>query len=134
MYGSSLELSDIALGSRGRAVTWITDAADSVLLAPSGLFRKGADVELYYEVSGARPGELYRHEITVLRSGARAAKRREPLVTLSFEESAEDSIIRSQRVVRLDRLKEGSYLVEVKVTAPEGSSRIRQRSLRLIKE
>jgi hypothetical protein len=35
--------------------------------------------------------------------------------------------------VRLDRLKEGNYLMEVKVTAPDGSSEIRQRLLRLIK-
>ncbi|HJR15690.1 MAG TPA: GWxTD domain-containing protein [Gemmatimonadales bacterium] len=133
MYGSALALSDIALGSRGRAVSWITDAADTVLLAPSGLFRKGANVELYYEVGGATPRQLYRHEITVLQLNTRAAKRRSPLVALSFHEAAADSVIRSQRVVRLDRLKEGSYLVEVKITAPDGSSRIRQRSLRLIK-
>jgi hypothetical protein len=90
-------------------------------------------VELYYEVSGSAPGLQYRHEITVLRSDGRDSKRKRPLVALSFDEAATDSVIRSQRVVRLDRLKEGSYLVEVKITAPDGTSRARQRSLRVIK-
>jgi GWxTD domain-containing protein len=133
MSGSALALSDIALGSRGRAVSWVTEAADTVLLAPSGLFRKGANVELYYEVSGATPRHLYRHEITVLRADGPTGKRRHPLVAVSFQEPAADSVIRSRRVVRLDRLKEGNYLMEVKVTAPDGSSEIRQRLLRLIK-
>jgi GWxTD domain-containing protein len=131
--GPSLALSDLALGTRGRAISWVTDAADTVLLAPSAVFRKGADVELYYEASGATPELQYRHEITVLKSDGRKSKRKRPLVALSFDEAATDSVIRSQRVVRLDRLKEGSYLVEVKITAPDGTSRVRQRSLRLIK-
>lgn len=132
--GSSLAVSDIALGSPGRAVSWVTDAADTVLLAPSALFRKGANVELYYEASGATPGLRYRHEITVLQSDRRDSRRRRPLVALSFDEVPADSIIRSQRVVRLERLKEGSYLVEVKITGPEGTVQTRQRSLRLIQE
>jgi GWxTD domain-containing protein len=131
--GASLVLSDVALGSPGRAVSWVTDAADTVLLAPSALFRKGADLQLYYEASGATPGLQYRHRITVLRAGGRDSERRRPLVALSFEEAAADSIIRSQRIVRLERLQEGSYVVEVKITAPDGTARARQRSLQLIK-
>jgi hypothetical protein len=131
IYSGKLALSDIALGTRGRSVAWVTDAADTVLLAPSSLFRKGVDVELYYETSGATQGQRYRHEITLLHH--ERAKRRRPLVALSFEEEAADSVVRSHRSVRLERLKEGSYVVEVKVTAPDGSSRVRQRSLRLIK-
>jgi GWxTD domain-containing protein len=130
--GSSLALSDLALGSRGRAVVWVTDAADTVLLAPSALFRKGSDVELYYETVGAAPGLSYRHEISVLRAERPGAKRRRPLVALSFEEAAPDSIIRSQRVLQLEGIKEGGYVVEVKITAPDGTSQTRQRSLRVI--
>ena len=132
-HGTALLLSDLALGSPGRAVSWVTDAADTVLLAPSALFRKGADLELYYEASGATPGLQYRHAISVLRSSGGESKRKRPLVALSFDEAATDSVIRSQRVVRLDRLKAGSYLVEVKITAPDGTAQVRQRSLQLIK-
>jgi GWxTD domain-containing protein len=130
--GTTLELSDIALGSRGRAVPWVTAAADTVLLAPSALFRRGSDVELYYEAMGATPGLQYRHEITVLRPERPGSKRRRPLVTLSFAEAAVDSVIRSHRTVKLESLKAGNYVVEVRIAAPDGSSRVRRRALTLI--
>jgi GWxTD domain-containing protein len=130
--GSFLALSDLALGSPGRAVAWITDAGDRVLLAPTARFRRGAEAELYYEVRGARADLTYRHEITVFRPGKAPSDRRRSLVAVSFDEKAQSTIIRSHRTVRLDRLKEGSYLMEVKVTAPDGSSRVRLRSLQVI--
>jgi GWxTD domain-containing protein len=129
--GTTLSLSDIALGTLGRAVSWVTDAADTVLLAPSELFRRGAEIEIYYEASGAVPLGHYRHEISVLPWNARGSKRR-PLVSLSFEEEAAGEVIRSRRTVRLERLKPGNYVVEVKVTAPDGSFQVRQRAIRLI--
>jgi len=130
--GASLGLSDIALGSPGRAASWITEGADTVLLAPSSLFRKGLEVEIYYEARGATQGLMYRHEITVLRSNNRASDKRRPLVAVSFGEEAADSIIRSHRTMRLERLKKGSYLMEVKIIAPDGSSQVRHRALTLI--
>lgn len=130
---ASLGLSDIALGSTGRAVRWVTDASDTVLLAPSALIRRGAEVEIYYEVSGAAERLVYRHEITVLRwDGREPARKQRPLVSLSFEEEAPAAVIRSGRTVQLEGLKAGWYVVEVRVTAPDGTSQARQRSLRLI--
>jgi hypothetical protein len=131
--GASLSLSDIALGSRGRAVRWIASASDTVFLAPSALFRLGRDVELYYEASGAVPGRGYRHEITVLRPEARGPDKRRPLVALAFEEEAPAPVLRSHRTVRLDGLKEGGYLVEVKITSPTGEIQIRRRPITLAK-
>jgi GWxTD domain-containing protein len=130
--GASLGLSDIALGSVGRAVSWVTEAADTVLLAPSALFRRGAEVETYYEVTGATPQQVYRHEITVMRPDSRESDRRRPLVSLAFDEEARNEVIRSRRTVRLERLKPGNYVVEVRVTSPDGSSQLRHRSIRLI--
>jgi GWxTD domain-containing protein len=130
--GPSLGLSDIALGSPGKAVPWITDAGDTVLLAPSALFRREAQVETYYEVTGAVPQQLYRHEIAVWRAGARDPAEQRPLVTLSFDEAAAGEIIRSRRTVRLEGLKRGSYVVEVKVTAPDGRFQVRRRVIRIL--
>jgi hypothetical protein len=130
--GGKLELSDLALGVKDRSVAWITDAADTVLLAPSKTFRKGSELELYYEVAGAIAGGTYRHEITVLRPEAGRSTRRRPLVALSFEEAAGESRIRSHRTVTLDRLKEGSYVVEVKVSGSGGPTEVRRRSIHII--
>ncbi len=126
-------LSDIALGSPGRAVSWITDVADTVLLAPSAIFRRGVEVETYYEVTGAKAQGWYRHEITVLRPDVgESDERRRPLVSVSFEEQAAGEVIRSRRTVRLERLKPGSYLVEVRVTGPDGRFQMRRRAIRLL--
>ena len=130
--GRELELSDLALGVKDRSVLWVTDAADTVLLAPSKIFRKGADLELYYEVAGATTGASYRHQITVLKAEAGRPARGRPLVTLSFEEAAGDSLIRSHRRVKLERLKQGSYVVEVKVSANSAEPQVRRRSIRII--
>jgi len=130
--GGELELSDLALGVKDRSVSWITDAADTVLLAPSQIFRKGADLELYYEVAGATAGASYRHEITVLNAEAGKSVQRRPLVALSFEEAAADSLVRSHRTVKLGRLKVGNYVVEVKVDGDGGAAEMRRRSIRII--
>jgi hypothetical protein len=103
-----------------------------VLLAPSKIFRKGSDPELYYEVHGATAGASYRHEITVLNPEVGKSARRRPLVALSFEEAAADLLIRSHRSVKLERLKEGSYVVEVKVSGKDGEPEVRRRSIRII--
>jgi GWxTD domain-containing protein len=129
--GAALSLSDIALGTQGRAVSWVTDAADTVLLAPSELFRKGAEIQIYYEAAGATPLQRYRHEIAILPRNTRDSKQA-PLVSLSFEEEATGEVIRSRRTARLERLKPGNYVVEVKVTGPDGDFQVRQRDIRLI--
>ena len=125
-----LSLSDIALGTPGRSVPWQTERGDTVFMAPSELFRRGSDVGLYYEVTGAVPGEKYRHTITVFNAKDRAGSA--PLVSLFFDEAATDEVMRSRRLVRLNRLKTGSYVVEVTVTGANGSSQRRRRGMKLI--
>jgi GWxTD domain-containing protein len=131
----ALSLSDIALGSPGRAVPWVTDVGDTVLLAPSSLFRERSEIEIYYEASGGMAGRPYRHDIAVFRAGTDDDResRERPLVALSFQEEAIASTIRSRRTVRLDRLKTGRYLVEVTITDPAGVSQRRRRAIDLIK-
>jgi GWxTD domain-containing protein len=128
-----LSLSDIALGTPGRSVPWINDGGDSVFMAPSQLFRRGLDVGLYYEVSGTVAGQQYRHHITVLRPGDRPEQSAQhPLVSLSFDEAATGDVIHSRRVVRMDQLKPGNYVVEVTVAGPDGRAQSRRRALRLL--
>ena len=55
-------------------------------------------------------------------------------MALSFDEKATDSTITSHRTVRLERLKEGRYVMEVKITGTDGISRVRQRGVHVIEE
>jgi hypothetical protein len=125
-----LSLSDIALGTPGRSVPWQTDKGDTVFMAPSALFRRGLDVGLYYEVTGAVGGHEYRHSITVF--GAKDRVGSSPLVSLFFDEAAAGEVIRSRRQVRLNQLKSGNYVVEVSVSGSDGSLQRRRRAIRLI--
>jgi hypothetical protein len=109
----------------------LTEAADTVLLAPSGLFRERSEIQIYYEAGGVHPG-LYRHEITVLRPDDGRDKGRRPLVSVAFEEQATGPTIRSRRIIRLERLEQGSYVVEVRLTGADGQSQVRRRLIQLI--
>ena len=129
--GTSFSLSDIALGSNAGSARWVTDAADTVLMAPSAGFRIGSDVQVYYEATGATPGGVYRHEITVLKAEPPGSRKRRPLVALAFEELTQTEVIRSRRTVSLDRLKKGSYIVEVKIMGPDGIDQVRSRGIRV---
>jgi hypothetical protein len=105
---------------------------DTVLLAPSSLFRERSEVEVYYEVRGTRTGQGYRHEITILRDTGRQDARERPLVAVSFGEAASGPVVRSGRTVQLEGLKKGNYLVQVRIIGPDGESQVRRRALKLI--
>jgi GWxTD domain-containing protein len=130
----TLALSDLALGVRRASARWEAAPGDTVLLTPFDLFVEGSDVELYYEAVGAVGGASYRHEIAVFRvKGDRGEAERRPVVTLAFDEAASGPMLRSHRVLRLDRLKPGPYLVEVQLRAPGGATAVRRRELRVVR-
>ena len=130
--GPALALSDLALGIRAASARWFPTPADTVLLTPFNLFLESSEVELYYEASGARAGTSYRHEIAVfhVRDDDRVDAR--PVVTLRVDETAAAEVIRAHRTLRLDRLKPGRYVVEVKVGGPEGATDTRRREIRVV--
>jgi hypothetical protein len=131
---SSLELSDLAMGAPGMSATWQPTPGDTVLLTPFDLFRAGGEVGLYYEGGGAEPGASYRHEIAVYRmKGDPARPERRPAVTLAFQEPAREPILRSHRTLQLGRLKPGTYLVEVRVSGPDGTTSTRRREIQVVK-
>ncbi|HEU4526106.1 MAG TPA: GWxTD domain-containing protein [Gemmatimonadales bacterium] len=129
-----LSLSDLALGIRGASAEWEAVPGDTVLLTPFDLFPEGAEVELYYEAGGAIPNTAYRHDIAVFRvRGEPGVAERRPVVTLSFDESATDSLLRSHRVLQLERLKPGRYVIEVKLGTPEGEAAARRREFIVVR-
>jgi len=131
--GPALSLSDLALGIRAASARWAAAPADTVLLTPFSLFLAGSQVELYYEVAGAQAGAAYRHEIGVFRAGREGGLEGRPEVTLRVDEAAQADVIRAHRTLQLARLKPGAYVVEVRVTAPDGTADVRRRAIRVIK-
>jgi GWxTD domain-containing protein len=131
--GPALSLSDLALGIRAASARWQPTPADTVLLTPIDLFRAGSQVELYYEVSGARPGDGYRHEIGVFKVRGDDRVEERPVVALHVDEAAPGAVIRAHRLLQLARLKPGRYVVEVKVTGPGGATDSRGRAIRVVK-
>ncbi|HEY7504861.1 MAG TPA: GWxTD domain-containing protein [Gemmatimonadales bacterium] len=130
----ALSLSDLALGIRGASAVWEPVPGDTVLLTPFDLFPEGGEVELYYEAGGATPGISYRHDIAVYRvRGKPGVAERRPVVTLGFDEPAPDTLLRAHRVLQLARLKPGRYVIEVKLSAPEGEAAARRREFIVVR-
>jgi GWxTD domain-containing protein len=131
--GPALALSDLALGFRPASARWLATPADTVLLTPFELFPEGSQVELYYEAGSARPGEAYRHEIGVFRVRGDDRAEERPVVRLRVDERSAGGVIRTHRTLQLARLKPGRYVVEVKLTGPEGQVAARRREIRVVK-
>jgi GWxTD domain-containing protein len=131
--GPRLSLSDLALGIRAASARWVPLPSDTVLLTPFDLFLAGSPMELYYEAAGAHAGTTYRHEIGVFRVRRDDRVEDRPVVTLRVDEAARADVIRAHRTLQLARLKPGPYVVEVKVTAPDGATDVRRRAIRVIK-
>ena len=107
---------------------------DTVLLTPFDLFPEGGQVELYYEAAGAIPRTSYRHDIAVFRvRGDPGVVERRPVVTLGFDEPAPDTLLRAHRVLQLARLKPGRYVIEVKLSTPEGETAARRRQFIVVR-
>jgi hypothetical protein len=55
-----------------------------------------------------------------------------PVVTLHVDEAAVGDVIRAHRTLQLARLKQGRYVVELKLTGPDGSTQTRRREMRVL--
>ncbi|MEO7984921.1 MAG: GWxTD domain-containing protein [Gemmatimonadales bacterium] len=131
--GGRLSLGDLALGVVGASAIWLPSPVDTAYMTPFGIVREGSELELYYEATGASPAARYAHEIAVYRlKGEPAVAERRPVVRVGFSEAAGDSVIRARRTLQLQRLKPGRYLVEVRVSGPDGLSDARRREIMVI--
>jgi hypothetical protein len=132
--GPGLALSDLAVGVDGASVLWQPTPSDTAFLTPFGMVPESRGAELYYEVTGAQTGASYAHEIAVYRlKGDQSVPERRPVVRLRFDEVAAGPIIHARRTLQLRRLKPGRYLLDVRVSGPDGSVDIRRREIRVLK-
>ncbi|HEX6616921.1 MAG TPA: GWxTD domain-containing protein [Gemmatimonadales bacterium] len=129
--GPGLTLSDLALGIPAASARWLPTPADTVLLTPFDLFLEGSAVQLYYEAAGTTEGASYRHHIAVYQVKRNGKLEARAVVRLGFDERAGGPAVRAHRTLQLARLKPGSYVVEVRVEGPGGST-VRRREMRVV--
>lgn len=123
-----LALSDIVLGRAGSGLGW-RRWGELVPLNPLGAYEEGQTAELYYELTGTKPGATYTTTIEV-RRGDRGEKRTG--TALRFTETARASELRVSRSLGLTSLGDGTYRLRVTIDE-EGTGRTvtRDRILRI---
>jgi len=131
---SGILLSDLAIGARTVNLPWLTAAGDTAWSNPLASFSRTVPMQLYYEVAGLPPGTAYRTDVALLRprggsvfskvfGGSGAA------IKLGFDGTHPGGIDAIARELNLDRVKPGSYVLEVVVTTRDGKKATRRRQL-----
>jgi hypothetical protein len=134
--GTTLALSDLALGTRTVRLPWQTTTGDTAWMHPGRSFTPREPLELYFEVLGLTSGTSYRVDIAVIRVSGRdaisdAAERviaegGSPDLTLGFDQRHPGGVAGISREVSLARLRPGEYVLEVTVHTPDGARAVRR--------
>ncbi len=134
--GTTLALSDLALGTREVRLPWRTATGDTAWIHPGRTFTPREPLELYFEVLGLSTGTDYRVDIAVIRVSGRdaisdAAERvlaegGSPDLTLGFDQRHPGGIAGISREVSLSRLRPGEYVLEVTVHTTDGARAVRR--------
>jgi GWxTD domain-containing protein len=137
---TALALSDLVLGSRNTNLFWRRTAEDTVVFNPLRTFKRQEDMELYYEVEGLGAGTEYTVRIAVRKQGGGGGLLRKIFgggsaqISLKFEETASFPVTSTSRRLKLDKLKPGSYTLDVTVEDDQGRSDKRSRPFQVIAE
>ena len=123
---ASLALSDLVLGSRSANLTWRRSEGDTVVFNPLQTFKRTEEMQLYYEVDGLKPGSAYDVRLVVRKHGGGGGLFKKlfggggAALSLKFDAAATAAVESAHRGLQLDRLKPGSYVLELTVTDKEG--------------
>jgi GWxTD domain-containing protein len=137
---TALALSDLVLGSRNTNLFWRRTAVDTVVFNPLRTFKRQEDMELYYEVEGLGAGTEYTVRIAVRKQGGGGGLLRKIFgggsaqISLKFQETASFPVTSTSRTLKLDKLKPGSYTLEVTVEDDQGRLDKRQRPFQVVEE
>jgi GWxTD domain-containing protein len=122
---AGLSLSDLVLGNRSANLAWRRAPNDTVLFNPLRRFRRGDQMELYYEIDGLKPTP-YTVELSVKKKGSSGGLFRKifggggAAIRLKFQEQATTSRVSTHRSLQLSRLKPGDYVLDLLVTDADG--------------
>jgi hypothetical protein len=135
-----LALSDLVLGNRSSNLTWLRSPQDTVLFNPLQTFKRSDEMQLYYEVGGLRPGKPYEVQVAVRKQGGSGGLFKKifggggAAITLKFDAQAASSFESAHRGLKLDRLKQGHYVLELTVADQEGRKDQRLRPFEVVDE
>lgn len=119
--GSDFTVSSVVLGWRNANLRWLPGGRDTVFFNPTGVYRRNSEMELYYEVYGLTRGTPYNVELTVgKQSGGR------PDITVRYEERSDSVVTRSRRSVVLEKVSQGTYVLQLTITTPDGRRAVRR--------
>jgi GWxTD domain-containing protein len=134
---AALSLSDLVLGNRTTNLAWRRTPDDTVLFNPLRTYHRSDEMELYYEIEGLKPTP-YNVQLTVRRKGSGGGLFRKifggggAAIRLKFDEQATTSNVNSHRLLKLDRLKPGNYILEVVVADAAGRKDQRQQEFQVV--
>jgi hypothetical protein len=134
---AALSLSDLVLGSRTANLGWRRTPDDTVLFNPLRTYKRGEEMELYYEVEGLRPAP-YTVELAVRKRGSGRGILKKifgggsATIKLKFEQQATTPAVSTHRTLKLDRLKPGQYVLELLIVDADGRKDVRSREFQVV--
>jgi GWxTD domain-containing protein len=136
----ALALSDLVLGNRATNLYWRRAADDTVTFNPLRVYKRGQDMDLYYEVEGLSAGTPYTVRIAVRKQGGGGGLFRKifgggsAAISLKFEEQGAFPVASSHRNLKLESLKPGNYTLEVVVDDGKGRTDRRAQTFQIVDE
>ena len=134
---TALSLSDLVLGSRTANLGWRRTPDDTVLFNPLRTYKRGEEMELYYEIEGLRPAP-YTVELSVRKRGSGGGVFKKifgggsAAIKLKFDQQATTPAVSTHRSLKLDRLKPGNYVLELLVVDADGRKDFRTREFQVV--
>ena len=134
---SALSLSDLVLGARSANLGWRRTPTDTVLFNPLRTYKRGEEMQLYYEIEGLRPAP-YTVELAVRKKGGGGGIFRKifggggAAIKLKFEQQATTPTVSTHRSLKLDRLKPGTYVLQLLVVDAAGRKDYRTREFQVV--
>ena len=136
---TALSLSDLVLGSRTANLGWRRTPDDTVLFNPLRTYKRGEEMELYYEIEGLRPAP-YTVELAVRKKGGGGGIFKKifggggAAIKLKFDQQATTPTVYTHRSLKLDRLKPGMYVLQLLVVDADGRKDYRTREFQVVDE
>jgi GWxTD domain-containing protein len=136
---AALSLSDLVLGSRTANLGWRRTPDDTVLFNPLRTYKRGEEMELYYEIEGLRPAP-YTVELAVRKKGGGGGIFKKifggggAAIKLKFDQQATTPTVYTHRSLKLDRLKPGMYVLQLLVVDADGRKDYRTREFQVVDE